>query len=69
MYFYINSPNSFPQDWKFIANKPENVDWNLVDVELQSGGEQKYSKTIATQKDVWSKYPMDWYANMVKKVY
>ena len=69
MYFYINSPNSFPQDWKFIANKPENVDWNLVDVELQSGGEQKYSKTIATQKDVWSKYPMDWYVNMVKKVY
>jgi hypothetical protein len=69
MYFYINSPNSFPQDWKFITNKPENVDWSSVDVELQSGGEQKYSKTIATQKDVWSKYPMDWYANMVKKVY
>jgi hypothetical protein len=69
MYFYINSPNSFPQDWKFIANKPENVDWSSVDVELQSGGEQKYSKTIATQKDVWSKYPMEWYANMVKKVY
>jgi hypothetical protein len=69
MYFYINSPNSFPQDWKFIANKPENVDWNLVDVELQSGGEEKYSKTLADQKDVWNKYPMDWYAKMVKKVY
>jgi hypothetical protein len=67
IYWYIKK--GFPSDWNFIANKPENVDWNLVDVELQSGGEQKYSKTIATQKDVWSKYPMDWYANMVKKVY
>jgi hypothetical protein len=69
MYFYINSPKGFPLDWKFIANKPENVDWNSVDVELQSGGEEKYSKTLADQKDVWSKYPMDWYAKMVKKVY
>jgi hypothetical protein len=69
MYFYINSPKGFPLDWKFIANKPENVDWNSVDVELQSGGEEKYSKTLADQKDVWNKYPMDWYAKMVKKVY
>ena len=69
MYFYINSPNGFPQDWKFIANKPENVDWNSVEVELQSGGEQIYSKTLADQKKTWSEYPMNWYANVAKKVY
>lgn len=67
IYWYIKK--GFPQDWKFIANKPENVDWNSVDVELQSGGEQKYSASIVDQKDVWNKYPMDWYANVVKKVY
>jgi hypothetical protein len=69
MYWYINSPNGFPQDWKFIGNKPDNVDWNSVDVELQSGGEQIYSKTFADQQKMWSEYPMNWYANMVKKVY
>jgi hypothetical protein len=69
MYWYINSPNGFPQDWKFIGNKPDNVDWNSVDVEFQSGGEQIYSKTFADQQKMWSEYPMNWYANMVKKVY
>lgn len=69
MYWYINSPNGFPQDWDFIGNKPDNVDWNSVKVELQSGGEQKYSKTLAEQKRIWSEYPMNWYANMAKKVY
>ena len=47
----------------------ENVDWNLVDVELQSGGTQKQNSTIEKQKEYWSKYPMDWYNKMVKKVY
>jgi hypothetical protein len=67
IYWYIKK--AFPQDWKFIGNKPDNVNWDSVNFELQSGGEQKYSATIADQKDVWSKYPMDWYTKVVKKVY
>jgi hypothetical protein len=67
IYWYIKK--GFPSDWNFIANKPENVDWNLVDVELQSGGTQKQNSTMEKQKEYWSLYPMDWYDKMVKKVY
>jgi hypothetical protein len=67
IYWYIKK--SFPSDWNFIANKPENVDWNLVDVELQSSGQQIQDSSIQKQEEIWSKYPMDWYAKMVKKVY
>jgi hypothetical protein len=67
IYWYIKK--GFPSDWDFIANKPENVDWNLVDVELQSGGTQKQNSTMEKQKEYWSLYPMDWYDKMVKKVY
>jgi hypothetical protein len=67
LYWYIKK--GFPSDWNFIANKPENVDWNLVDVELQSGGTQKQNSTMEKQKEYWSLYPMDWYDKMVKKVY
>jgi hypothetical protein len=68
IYWYIQK--SFPQDWKFIANKPENVDWNSIDLEqLQSSGEQIQNTSIEKQKEVWSNYPMEWYAKQVKKVY
>jgi hypothetical protein len=68
IYWYIKK--GFPQDWKFIANKPENVDWNLIDLEqLQSSGEQIQNTSIEKQKEVWTNYPMDWYAKEVKKVY
>ena len=68
IYWYIKK--GFPQDWNFIGNKPKNVDWNLIDLEqLQSSGPSTISKTMAIQKDEWAKYPMNWYADMVKKVY
>lgn len=68
IYWYIKK--GFPQDWDFIGNKPKNVDWNLIDLEqLQSSGPSTISKTMAIQKDEWAKYPMNWYADMVKKVY
>jgi hypothetical protein len=68
IYWYIKK--GFPQDWDFIGNKPDNVDWNLIDLEqLQSSGAPKYSETMAIQREEWRKLPMDWYANMVKKVY
>ena len=68
IYWYIKK--GFPQDWNFIGNKPKNVDWNLIDLEqLQSSGPSTISKTMAIQKDEWRKLPMDWYADMVEKVY
>ena len=68
IYWYIKK--GFPQDWDFIGNKPDNVDWNLIDLEqLQSSGTPKYSNTMAIQMEEWAKYPMNWYADVVKKVY
>jgi hypothetical protein len=67
IYWYIKK--GFPLDWNFIANKPENVDWNSIESELQSSGQQIQDSSIETQKKIWSLYPMDWYAKMVKKVY
>lgn len=66
IYWYIKK--SFPQDWKFIANKPENVDFNSIDLELlQSSGEQKQNSSLEKQQEIWTDYPMDWYAKQVKK--
>jgi hypothetical protein len=67
IYWYIKK--GFPLDWNFISNKPENVDWRLVDRGLQSGGKQIQNSSIETQKKIWSLYPMDWYSKMVQKVY
>jgi hypothetical protein len=67
IYWYIKK--GFPLDWNFIANKPENVDWNSIESELQSSGQQIQDSSIETQKKIWSLYPMDWYTKMVKKVY
>jgi len=68
IYWYIKK--GFPQDWDFIGNKPKNVDWNLIDLEqLQSSGPPTITRTMAIQKEEWAKYPMNWYADMVKKVY
>jgi hypothetical protein len=67
IYWYIKK--GFPSDWNFIANKPENVDWNSLDLGLESGGTQKQNSSIEKQKYYWNLYPMDWYDKMVKKVY
>jgi hypothetical protein len=67
IYWYIKK--GFPLDWNFITNKPENVDWNTIESELQSSGQQIQDSSIETQKKIWSLYPMDWYNKMVKKVY
>jgi hypothetical protein len=65
IYWYIKK--GFPLDWNFISNKPENVDWRLVDRGLESGGQQIQDSSIQKQKEIWGKFPMDWYAKMVKK--
>jgi hypothetical protein len=67
IYWYIKK--GFPSDWNFISNKPENVDWNSIDSELQSSGQQIQNSSIEKQKEIWNLYPMDWYVKMVKKVY
>lgn len=67
IYWYIKK--GFPSDWNFISNKPENVDWNSIDSELQSSGQQIQNSSIEKQKEIWNLYPMDWYDKMVKKVY
>ena len=67
IYWYIKK--GFPSDWTFISNKPENVDWNSIDSELQSSGKQIQNSSIEKQKEIWNLYPMDWYVKMVKKVY
>jgi hypothetical protein len=67
IYWYIKK--GFPSDWNFISNKPENVNWRLVDRGLESGGKQIQNSSIETQKKIWSLYPMDWYSKMVQKVY
>ena len=67
IYWYIKK--GFPSDWNFIANKPENVDWSLLDLGLESGGEQIQNSSIEKQKEIWNLYPMDWYVKMVKQVY
>jgi hypothetical protein len=67
IYWYIKK--GFPSDWNFISNKPENVNWRLVDRGFESGGKQIQNSSIETQKKIWSLYPMDWYAKMVQKVY
>ena len=67
IYWYIKK--GFPSDWNFIANKPENVDWSLLDLGLESGGEQIQNSSIEKQKEIWNLYPMDWYVKMVNQVY
>jgi len=67
IYWYIKK--GFPSDWNFIANKPKNVDWSSLDLGLESGGTQKQNSSIEKQKEIWNLYPMDWYNEMVKKVY
>ena len=68
IYWYIQK--SFPQDWDFIGNKPENVDWNSIDLEqLQSSGQQIRNSKIEAQQKEWAKHPMNWYVKMVNKVY
>lgn len=67
IYWYIKK--GFPSDWNFISNKPENIDWSLVDRGLLSGGKQIQNSSVETQKKIWSLYPMDWYTKMVQKVY
>ena len=68
IYWYIQK--SFPQDWNFIGNKPENVDFNSIDLgQLQSSGQPIRNSRMEDQQKEWGKRPMNWYANMVKKVY
>ena len=68
--WYIRT--SFPNDWQFIANKPTNIDWNFIEntLTLKSDGTPALpGDSVTNQANMWSQYPMAWYAAKVKSFY
>lgn len=68
-HWYIT--RGFPQDWNFISNKPDNVDWTFIGKSLNlEGTPPNPSTTIESQLKTWpNQAALDKYAERVDKVW
>jgi hypothetical protein len=62
---------SFPQDWDFISNKPDNVDWAFIGKALNlEGTPPNQSTSLESQAKLWpDQAALDKYAERVNKVW
>jgi len=62
---------SFPQDWDFISNKPDNVDWTFIGKALNlEGTPPNQSTSLESQAKLWpDQAALDKYAERVNKVW
>lgn len=68
-HWYIT--RGFPQDWNFISNKPDNIDWTFIGKSLNlEGTPPNPSTSIESQLEMWpNQAALDKYAERVDKVW
>ena len=62
---------SFPQDWNFISNKPDNVDWTFIGKALKlEGTPPNQSTSLESQAKLWpDQVALDKYAERVNRAW
>jgi hypothetical protein len=67
-YWYII--NSYPDDWNYISNKPNDIDFNALQGILYDNQKSKvFTTSYALQDKWWKIYDAEWYKVLVENKY